>query len=107
MGSNQFRFLNQACTGQRPAHDWFLKIAIVRDVSMLVCVCVCVCVCVYVCACTSHTSNTAFFLPFPFDFMAAAFLTLSSYIHKKQLTKHFTLKYFIIHTHTYRRIHTF
>ena len=31
-------FLNQACTGQRPAHTWFLEIALIRDVSMCVCV---------------------------------------------------------------------
>ena len=34
-------FLNQARTGQRPAHAWFLKITSVR---MYVCVCGCVCV---------------------------------------------------------------
>jgi len=34
------KFLNQAHTGRRPARDWFLEIAFVRDVSMLVCVCV-------------------------------------------------------------------
>jgi len=47
-------FLNQARAGQRPARDWFLEIAFVRDVSMLcVCVCACahVCVCVCVCMC--------------------------------------------------------
>jgi len=34
------KFLNQACTGQRPAHNWFLEIAFVQDVCILVCVCV-------------------------------------------------------------------
>jgi len=37
-------FLNQAHAGLWPAHDWFLEITFVRDVSMRVCVCVCVCV---------------------------------------------------------------
>ena len=33
--------LNQGHTGRRPAHTWFLKIDLVRIVSMHVCVCVC------------------------------------------------------------------
>ena len=36
------QFLNQACSGRRPAHTWFLKIDPVRIVGMRVCVCVCV-----------------------------------------------------------------
>jgi len=30
-------FLSQARAGQRPARDWFLEIAFVRDVSIFVC----------------------------------------------------------------------
>ena len=37
-------FLNQARAGRRPAHAWFLKVELVRIVSMCVYVCVCVCV---------------------------------------------------------------
>ena len=35
-------FLNQACTGHKPARTWFLKIDPVQIVSMQACVCVCV-----------------------------------------------------------------
>ena len=35
--------LNQARTGHRPAHAWFLKIDPVRIIGMRVCVCVFVC----------------------------------------------------------------
>ena len=42
------RFLNQVCTGRKPAQTWFLKIV---SVQMSVCVFVCVCVCVFVCVC--------------------------------------------------------
>ena len=45
---NWATLLNQACTGHRLAHAWFLKIILCRS---SVCVCVCVCVCVYVCVC--------------------------------------------------------
>jgi len=38
----QEQFLNQVRAGRRLAHDWFLEIAFVRDVSMLACVSVCV-----------------------------------------------------------------
>ena len=34
-------FLNQACTGHRLAHAWFLKIDLVRIVGMCACMCVC------------------------------------------------------------------
>ena len=33
-------FLTQPCTGQRPAHAWFLEIAFVLKVDMFACVCV-------------------------------------------------------------------
>ena len=41
MKNQCIQFLNQACTGRKPARAWFLYIDLVREV----CVCVCVCVC--------------------------------------------------------------
>jgi len=44
-------FLNQARAGRRPARDWFLEIAFVRDVCVRACVRACVCACVRACVC--------------------------------------------------------
>ena len=41
-GSYSSHLLNQERAGLRPAHDWFLRIASVREFQY-VCVCVCVC----------------------------------------------------------------
>ena len=40
------KLLNQARTGRRLSHTWFLKIGPVQIIGMRVRVCVCVCVCV-------------------------------------------------------------
>ena len=44
-----FKILNQARAGHRPARAWFPTIDLVQIVSM--CVCACVRVCMFVCVC--------------------------------------------------------
>ena len=47
--NQNFWLLNRKCTSQRPAHIWFLKIALsTKSIYVYVCVSVCVRVCMHI-----------------------------------------------------------